>query len=96
MADASFDSGARSVLEAWAGVVAYALQIYYDFSGYSDMAIGLGLMFGFYFAKNFNSPYLATSVTDFWRRWHISLSSWLREYLYIPLGGIGMARGGLI
>lgn len=87
MADASFDAGARSVLEAWAGVVAYALQIYYDFSGYSDMAIGLGLMFGFYFAKNFNSPYLATSVTDFWRRWHISLSSWLREYLYIPLGG---------
>ena len=87
MADASFDSGARSVLEAWAGVVAYALQIYYDFSGYSDMAIGLGLMFGFYFAKNFNSPYLATSVTEFWRRWHISLSSWLREYLYIPLGG---------
>jgi alginate O-acetyltransferase complex protein AlgI len=87
MADASFDSGARSVLEAWAGVVAYALQIYYDFSGYSDMAIGLGLMFGFYFAKNFNSPYLATSLTDFWRRWHISLSSWLREYLYIPLGG---------
>jgi alginate O-acetyltransferase complex protein AlgI len=87
MADASFDSGARSALEAWAGVVAYALQIYYDFSGYSDMAIGLGLMFGFYFAKNFNAPYRSTSVTEFWRRWHISLSSWLRDYLYIPLGG---------
>jgi alginate O-acetyltransferase complex protein AlgI len=93
MADASFDCGTRGALEAWAGVVAYALQIYYDFSGYSDMAIGLGLMFGFYFAKNFNSPYLATSITDFWRRWHISLSSWLREYLYIPLGGNRYGEG---
>ena len=71
---------------------AYSFQIYFDFSGYSDMAIGLGLMFGFVFAKNFDSPYLAQSITDFWRRWHISLSTWLREYLYIPIGG---NQGGL-
>nr|MBA2742942.1 MBOAT family protein [Chthoniobacterales bacterium] len=64
-----------------------SFQIYFDFSGYSDMAIGLGLMLGFVFAKNFDSPYRAESITDFWRRWHISLSTWLREYLYIPLGG---------
>jgi len=69
------------------GSFAYSFQIYFDFSGYSDMAIGLGLMFGFVFAKNFDSPYLAQSITDFWRRWHISLSTWLREYLYIPIGG---------
>lgn len=67
--------------------VAYALQIYFDFSGYSDMAIGLGRMFGFHFLENFNYPYIATSITDFWRRWHISLSSWFRDYIYIPLGG---------
>ena len=66
---------------------AYAFQIYFDFSGYSDMAIGLGLMFGFVFAKNFDSPYLSQSITEFWRRWHISLSTWLRDYLYVPLGG---------
>jgi alginate O-acetyltransferase complex protein AlgI len=94
IADASFDSFSRSVWEAWTGATAYALQIYFDFSGYSDMAIGLGLMFGFVFARNFNAPYSSTSVTDFWRRWHISLSSWLRDYLYIPLGGnrLGNAR----
>jgi alginate O-acetyltransferase complex protein AlgI len=74
-------------LDAWFGVVAYAFQIYFDFSGYSDMAIGLGRMIGFEFLKNFNSPYLAESITDFWRRWHISLSTFLRDYLYIPLGG---------
>src|SRR5204862_8064879 len=67
--------------------IAYSFQIYFDFSGYSDMAIGLGLMFGFVFAKNFDSPYRSESITDFWRRWHISLSTWLREYLYVPLGG---------
>jgi alginate O-acetyltransferase complex protein AlgI len=72
---------------AWIAVVGYALQIYFDFSAYSDMAIGLGRMFGFRFLENFNYPYVATSVTDFWRRWHISLSSWFRDYLYIPLGG---------
>ncbi len=77
----------RTVLLAWLGAVAFALQIYFDFSGYSDMAIGIGAMLGFHFPENFNYPYIATSVTDFWRRWHISLSSWFREYVYIPLGG---------
>jgi alginate O-acetyltransferase complex protein AlgI len=72
---------------AWLGVLCYALQIYFDFSGYSDMAIGLGLMFGFRFLENFNYPYISQSVTEFWRRWHISLSTWFRDYLYIPLGG---------
>lgn len=72
---------------AWLGVVAYAMQIYYDFSGYSDMAIGLGSMCGFTFPENFNYPYMASSVKDFWRRWHISLSTWFKKYLYIPLGG---------
>ena len=75
------------LLNAWVGVLAYTLQIYFDFSGYSDMAVGLGLMFGFQLPINFNSPYKAISITDFWRRWHISLSSWLRDYLYVPLGG---------
>ncbi len=72
---------------AWLGIVLYALQIYFDFSGYSDMAIGLGLMFGFKFLENFNFPYISSSVQEFWRRWHISLSSWFRDYLYISLGG---------
>ena len=72
---------------AWLGLICYSLQIYFDFSGYSDMAIGLGRMFGFHFVENFNYPYAAQSITDFWRRWHISLSSWFRDYLYIPLGG---------
>jgi len=72
---------------AWLGSLCYTAQIYFDFSGYSDMAIGLGLMFGFRFLENFDYPYIARSVTDFWRRWHISLSSWFRDYLYIPLGG---------
>ena len=79
--------GDLSVPAAWLGAVAYLFQIYYDFSGYSDMAIGLGLMFGFEFKENFNYPYGAYSVQDFWRRWHISLSTWFKEYLYIPLGG---------
>ncbi len=72
---------------AWLGIICYSLQIYYDFSGYSDMAIGLGKMFGFDFLENFNFPYIARSIQDFWRRWHISLSNWFRDYLYIPLGG---------
>lgn len=72
---------------AWIGSIAYTFQIYFDFSGYSDMAIGLGKMMGFKFPENFNNPYTATSITDFWRRWHITLGSWMRNYLYIPLGG---------
>jgi alginate O-acetyltransferase complex protein AlgI len=76
-----------STAHAWLGIVCYTLQIYFDFSGYSDMAIGLGRMFGFRFPENFRWPYVATSVTAFWRRWHISLSTWFRDYLYIPLGG---------
>lgn len=77
----------------WLGAVLYALQIYYDFSGYSDMAIGLGRMFGFEFKENFNYPYISKSCTEFWRRWHISLSSWFRDYLYIPLGGNRKGKG---
>ncbi len=73
--------------EAWLGAICFSLQIYYDFSGYSDMAIGLGSMFGFQFPENFRYPYISTSIREFWRRWHISLSTWLRDYLYIPLGG---------
>jgi alginate O-acetyltransferase complex protein AlgI len=87
VADAAFEAGSLHALDAWTGVLAYAFQIYFDFSGYSDMAIGLGLMLGFVFPKNFDSPYRAESITDFWRRWHISLSTWLRDYLYLPLGG---------
>ena len=74
-------------LTAWIGAIAYTLQLYYDFSGYSDMAIGLGSVFGFKFLENFNYPYISKSITEFWRRWHISLSTWFKEYLYIPLGG---------
>ncbi|WP_010095151.1 MBOAT family O-acyltransferase [Ornithinibacillus scapharcae] len=79
--------GELSVTTAWIGILAYTLQIYFDFSGYSDMAIGLGKMFGFEFLINFNYPYIARSIGEFWRRWHISLSSWFRDYVYIPLGG---------
>lgn len=88
-ADAIFGLPANQLTPglAWLGVVCYTLQIYFDFSGYSDMAIGLARMFGFQFLENFNYPYVAQSITDFWRRWHISLSSWYRDYLYIPLGG---------
>jgi len=77
----------NSCLTAWIGSIAYTLQIFFDFSGYSDMAIGLGRMFGFHFNENFNLPYVSKSITEFWRRWHISLSSWFRDYVYIPLGG---------
>ena len=79
--------GNTSVVTAWICIICYTLQIYFDFSGYSDMAVGLGKMFGFEFVQNFNFPYKAVSITDFWRRWHISLSSWFRDYVYIPLGG---------
>jgi alginate O-acetyltransferase complex protein AlgI len=92
IADIVFDAADRNMLEAWYGVTAYAFQIYFDFSGYSDMAIGLGLMLGFVFPKNFDSPYRAQSITDFWHRWHISLSTWLRDYLYVPLGGSRKGR----
>lgn len=77
----------QTILSSWMKALAYSLQIYFDFSGYSDMAIGLGLMLGFHFLENFNYPFIAKSITDFWRRWHISLSSWFRDYVYIPLGG---------
>lgn len=89
LADTIFNTSAAELgtILVWLGAIAYAIQIYFDFSGYSDMAIGLGKMFGFNFLENFNYPYIATSITDFWRRWHISLSSWFREYVYIPLGG---------
>ncbi|WP_201764785.1 MBOAT family O-acyltransferase [Leadbettera azotonutricia] len=81
---------------AWLGLVAYTLQIFFDFSGYSEMAIGLGRMFGFEFLMNFNYPYIAKSIVDFWRRWHISLSTWFKEYVYIPLGGSRMANNDLM
>ena len=87
VADTMFGAADAGVLESWLGMFAYSFQIYFDFSGYSDMAIGLGLMLGFRFPINFNSPYQAHSITDFWQRWHITLSTWLRDYLYIPLGG---------
>lgn len=89
VADAVYSASADklNILSAWLAAVAYMLQIYYDFSGYSDMAIGLGKALGFDFKENFNYPYLSESITEFWRRWHISLSTWFKEYLYIPLGG---------
>jgi alginate O-acetyltransferase complex protein AlgI len=93
IADTVFDKVAQPGLaEAWLGLGAYTLQIYFDFAGYSNMAIGLGLALGFAFPRNFRLPYTARSITDFWRRWHISLSAWLRDYLYVPLGG---SRGSL-
>ena len=98
LADCAFDSSAAGVplsaAYSWLGAIAYTLQIFFDFSGYSDMAIGLGSMFGFHFEENFLYPYISTSVSEFWRRWHISLGNWFRDYLYIPLGGSrkGMPR----
>lgn len=87
VADVCFGAQHLTLIESWTGALAYAFQIYFDFSGYSDMAIGFGLMLGFMFAKNFDSPYRSASLSEFWRRWHLSLSNWLRDYLYIPLGG---------
>jgi alginate O-acetyltransferase complex protein AlgI len=86
-ANAVFATTHPSFIDSWVGALAYTFQLYFDFSGYSDMAIGLGLMMGFQFIANFNDPYMSRSITEFWRRWHISLSTWLRDYLYIPLGG---------
>ena len=98
-ADAVFDAGVASVniAGAWLGAIAYTLQIYFDFSGYSDMAIGMGKMFGFHFLENFNFPYASVTIKEFWRRWHISLSSWFKDYVYIPLGGNrkGAVRAGV-
>lgn len=87
LANLAFASDTLGTLDAWIGAIAYSIQLYFDFSGYSDMACGLGLMMGFRFINNFNQPYISQSITEFWQRWHISLSSWLRDYLYIPLGG---------
>ena len=87
VADAAFGADTLTMGAAWVGALAYTMQIYFDFSGYSDMAIGLGKMFGFTIPENFARPYSAVSITDFWRRWHITLSNWFRDYLYIPLGG---------
>ncbi len=91
LADLSFDAIKNgeniSVMFSWLGAISYAFQIFFDFSGYSDMAIGLGRMFGFHFLENFDYPYISTSITEFWRRWHISLGTWFRDYVYIPLGG---------
>lgn len=97
IADQCFALAQPGFLDSWLGVLAYSLQLFFDFSGYSLMAIGLGRMIGFHFLDNFNQPYLASSIQDFWRRWHISLSTWLRDYLYIPLGGnrAGKARAYL-
>ncbi len=95
MADAVFTlpAGEIGMFAAWMGAICYMLQIYFDFSGYSDMAIGMGRMFGFHFQENFNYPYTATTIKEFWRRWHISLSTWFRDYLYVPLGGNRKGRG---
>ena len=96
LADTAFAALGEQTLGAplgWLGAIAYCFQIYYDFSGYSDMAIGLGHMFGFHILENFNYPYISGSIREFWRRWHISLSTWFREYVYIPLGGNRRGRG---
>ena len=93
LADRMFALASPTMAEAWLGAVAYAIQLFFDFAGYSAMAIGLGLMLGFKFIENFDSPYISRSITEFWRRWHISLSTWLRDYLYVPLGG---NRGGAL
>lgn len=86
-------SNEKSVLSYWMVAIFFSLQIYYDFSGYSDMAIGLGRMFGFDFLENFNYPFISKNIKEFWRRWHISLSTFFRDYVYIPLGGNRVSRG---
>jgi alginate O-acetyltransferase complex protein AlgI len=96
LADAIFNSPLSEVSQvmAWVGIICYTLQIYFDFSGYSDMAVGLARLFGFKFPENFNYPYISRSIKEFWRRWHMSLSAWFRDYVYIPLGGnrVSIAR----
>ena len=89
----AYSEGTLTVSAAWLGAICYTLQIYFDFGGYSDMAIGLGKMFGFYYRENFNYPYLSKSATEFWRRWHMSLGSWFRDYVYIPMGGSRVSGG---
>ena len=100
LADAAFSASASgeiiSVGFSWLGALAYTMQIFFDFSGYSDMAIGLGRMFGFHFLENFNYPYISSSISEFWRRWHMSLGSWFRDYVYFPLGGSRVAKGRLV
>ncbi len=93
LTDGAFALTSPTAAEAWLGVLAFAAQLFFDFSGYSDMAVGLGLILGFRFKENFDRPYLAASITEFWRRWHMSLSRWLRDYLYIPLGGNRLGSG---
>lgn len=93
LADAAFSAPSPTLADAWLGTVAYTIQLFFDFSGYTDMAIGLALMIGFVFPENFNDPYVSCSITEFWKRWHMSLSNWLREYLYVSLGG---NRKGLV
>lgn len=97
IADGVFNksAGDLSRLEVWLGIVCYTLQIFYDFSGYSDMAIGLGKMFGFEFLENFNYPYISQTVSEFWRRWHISLGTWFKDYVYFPLGGSRVSKAKL-
>lgn len=92
----ALNPGEINVMTAWLGIIAFAFQIYFDFSGYSDMAIGLGACLGFRFPENFNYPYISVSITDFWRRWHMTLGSWFREYVYIPLGGNRKGLGRLL
>ena len=91
VADYAFDmpNSELTVVMAWVGAIAYTFQIFFDFGGYSDMAIGLGKMFGFEFLENFDYPYISLSVSEFWRRWHMSLGTWFRDYVYFPLGGSG-------
>jgi len=96
VADKAFSATALDMPTAWLGAICYTLQIFFDFSGYSDMAIGLGLMLGFHFLENFNSPYMSKTITEFWRRWHISLGTWFRDYLYFPLGGSRVGHVRLI
>ena len=94
VADGAFSAGDQlTVSLAWLGAVAYTLQLYFDFSGYTDMAIGLGRVFGFHLPENFNYPYISKSASEFWRRWHMTLSFWFRDYVYIPLGGNRCSRG---
>lgn len=92
IANTAFSSEQLSMNMAWLGIVAYTIQIYFDFSGYSDMAIGLGRLFGFHFLENFDYPYISSSIREFWRRWHISLGNWFRDYVYIPLGGSRVSK----
>ena len=96
VADMAFASGDNTVCMAWMGALCYGLQLYFDFDGYSDMAIGLGRMLGFHFLENFNYPYISNNLTEFWRRWHISLTTWFRDYVYFPLGGSRVKPGRVV